>query len=270
MSSQEAVNMEIWQRLFNPTLYLDQTETPLEIDRLQVERFYQPLAERLIAKSAGHIRLMVAVAGPPGSGKSAFAAILRVVTDSIAGQELTVVVGLDGWHFPNGYLESHSIAREGKQVSLRRIKGAPESFDAEAAYACFYAIRQGGEVNYPVYSRSLHDPLPGAGCVLNSHAIVIVEGNYLLLDETPWRKFRELFDSCVFLKIDPAAVEADLIERHRRGGKSSEAIQHQVYEVDLPDARRVLSGLSRAEIIIHKSNPRLIERIEYLDKEPIS
>ena len=43
-----------------------------------------------------------------------------------------------------------------------------------------------------------------------------------------------------------------------------------MYEVDLPDARRVLSGLSGAEIIIHKSNPRLIERIEYLDKELFS
>jgi len=261
--------MDIWQRISTSTLYLDQTETPLEVDRLQVEQFYRPLAEHLIARSAGRSRLMVAVAGPPGSGKSAFAAILRVVIDSIAGQELAVVVGLDGWHFPNGYLESHSIVRKVKRVSLRSIKGAPESFDAESAYACLSSIRQGGQVNYPVYSRSLHDPLPGAGRVLIEHRIVIVEGNYLLLDEIPWRRFRQLFDIHVFIKIDPAAVEADLIERHRRGGKSSEAIQHQVYEVDLPDARRVLSGFSGAGIIIYKSNPRLIERVEYLDKGSI-
>jgi pantothenate kinase len=81
------------------------------LDRQEVMDFYQPLARCVLERRQPGQREIVAVAGPPGSGKSAFAAVLTAVLDALAGEKLAALVGLDGWHFPNAYLDSHTIRR---------------------------------------------------------------------------------------------------------------------------------------------------------------
>ena len=153
----------------------------------------------------------------------------------MAEAELACVVGMDGWHYPNAYLESHFVEREGKQVSLRSIKGSPETFDAQAMLCCLALIQQGGAVHFPVYSRQSHDPLPDEGLVTESQRIVIVEGNYLFLEEAPWNTVRSLFWLQVFLKSSLEAIKTSLEERHRRGGKQSDWIDQHLRQVDLPN-----------------------------------
>lgn len=257
--------MKVWERLTENTIYLDETDTVLEIDRAQVEQFYLPLAERTIAELAENQRLLVGVAGPPGCGKSAFTALLKAVINGKVGEDLACVVGMDGWHYPNAYLDTHFIERDGQQVALRSIKGSPGTFDAQAMLRCLALIRQGGAVRFPVYSRQSHDPLPEAGLVRESQRIVIVEGNYLFLDETPWDAFRSLFGLQVFLKASLEAIKVSLEERHRRGGKQPDWIDQHLRQVDLPNARRVLSSLSPGMIVVHKQEVRTIQYIEGLD-----
>jgi pantothenate kinase len=242
--------VKFWERLTENKLYLDETDKVLEIDRSQV-------AEKQ--------RLLVGVAGPPGCGKSAFAGLLKAVINGKAGEDLACVVGMDGWHYPNAILESRFVEREGQQVSLRSIKGSPETFDAQAMLRCLALIRQGGEVHFPVYSRQAHDPLPEAGLVRENQRIVIVEGNYLFLDQPPWDAFRSLFGLQVFLKASLKAIRASLEERHRRGGKPPDWIDRHLCQVDLPNAQRVLSSLSPGMIVVHKEEARTIQYIEGLD-----
>lgn len=254
----------VWKRLTRTRLFLDQTDTPLDIDRAQVEQFYQPLASTLLSACSPVPRLVVAVAGPPGSGKTAFATILVALINAEAGVDAAVLIELDGWHYRNDYLSSHTIDRGGQQVSLRDIKGAPETFDVSAAYGCLLEVRQGGRISFPVYSRRLHEPVAGGGYVDVSHKIVVVEGNYLLLDEAPWRRFRELFDVRIFVSASLDTLIASLGERHRRGGKTPETITRHVHEVDLPNARRVAPSAAYAHVLVHKANDRSIERLEWL------
>jgi pantothenate kinase len=244
-------------------LFLDQTRTRLKLERTQVERFYYPLATRLLAGYEAAPRTIVAVAGPPGSGKTAFAAILVGVLNAEAEAEVTALVGLDGWHYPNYYLKTHFHHRGAGRVSLRAIKGAPESFDARAAYEGLAHIRREEQVTFPVYSRQLHEPVPAGGTVEPWHQIVVAEGNYLLLDEDPWRRFLELFDLRVFISASPEILVANLQERHRRGGKTPETIERHMREVDLPNARRVAPSMAHAHLVVHKADGRRIDRIEW-------
>jgi pantothenate kinase len=205
---------------------------------------------------------MVAVAGPPGSGKTAFATILVAVLNAEADDKVAALVGLDGWHYPNAYLASHFIERKGEPIPLQSIKGAPETFDVTAAFDCLSRIRQGGRVSFPVYSRTLHEPIPSGGTIESSHRIVVVEGNYLLLDEEPWRRFCQLFDVRVFISASLETLVDSLMGRHLRGGKRRSAAERQVHEVDLANAERVGPSVLHAQVLVHKADARFIERVD--------
>jgi len=253
----------VWERLARSSLFLDQTDARLEVDRTQVEKVYHPLASSLLARFSEALRLMVAVAGPPGAGKTAFATLLVAVVNAEADREVAALVGLDGWHYANAYLETHFIERGGQRIALREIKGAPETFDAAAAYDCLALMRQGGRVSYPVYSRRLHEPVPGGGDVRSSHKVVVVEGNYLLLDEEPWQRFQVLFDVGIFISAPQETLIASLTERHRRGGKTPEVTARHIRAVDLPNAVRVASSVDQAQVVVYKTDARTIDRVEW-------
>jgi pantothenate kinase len=253
----------VWERLTATELHLDQTDMRLEVDRTQVERFYYPLAVTLLSRRTSPFRLMTAVAGPPGSAKTAFATILVAVVNAEADEEVAVLVGLDGWHYPNDYLATHFVDRGGERIPLRSIKGAPETFDAVGAGRCLAEIRRGRSVNFPVYSRRLHEPIPGRGSIDSRHKIVVVEGNYLLMDEGPWRRIRDLFDVRVFISAPREMLVASLTERHQRGGKTPDAAARHIDAVDIPNARRVGLSLSDAQVLVHKADARRIDRIEW-------
>ena len=253
---------ETWQRLSHSHFYLDRSDTRLELDYSQVEQFYFPLAQRLLDSLKPDARLLVSVAGIPGSGKTAFSTLLTGLLNTHLGEDIAVLVGQDGWHYPNTYLDSHSLRLAGEEVSLRSIKGAPESYDIAAALAFLSAIRQGEDVSFPVYDRTLHDPVPNVGRILKSQRIVIVEGNYWLLDEDPWRSFYPLFDLHIFLSADTATLVDGLRQRHLKGGKPPQTVEEHIRRVDLANAARILQHLLPPDIIVHKADSFRISRIE--------
>jgi pantothenate kinase len=206
---------------------------------------------------------MTAVAGPPGSGKTAFATILVAVVNAEAGEDVAVLVGLDGWHYPNDYLATHYVDRGGERIPLQSIKGAPETFDAAGASRCLSEVRGGRHVSFPVYSRRLHEPISGRGSVDSRHKIVVVEGNYLLMDEGRWRRVRELFDVRIFISAPREILVASLTERHQRGGKTPDATARHISAVDIPNAGRVGPSLAYAQVLVYKADARRVDRIEW-------
>lgn len=255
---------ELWRRVKQNNLTLDQTACLLELEAEEVERFYRPLGEGLLEQLRTNRRVMAVVAGPPGSGKSAFAVTLGAVIDGLADEDISAIIGLDGWHYPNEYLDSHFIVQGGRTIPLRAVKGAPETFDLAGARACLERIRSGGEASYPVYSRAIHDPLPLCGQVTEKQRVVLVEGNYWLLDLPAWREMRALFDLRIFLTADAETLLAGLRERHQRGGKSAKAAARQVESVDMPNAALVLNHSTGAQVVVHKVDSRRISRVEFV------
>lgn len=253
---------ELWEALSRTRLYLDQTQKPLEFDREEIERFYLPLAQEILARLPHGRREIVVVAGPPGSGKSAFASTLVEVLRQLTGRDTAVLVGLDGWHFSNHYLESHTILWKGETLPLRKLKGSPETYDQEQILAFLNQLQSNAPASYPVYSRELHDPIPAAGSIRPDQEVVVLEGNYWLLDEPPWDRLPALYDLSIFLTAAPETLIPGLRERHLRGGKDPAVVEAHLYAVDLPNIERVLRHSVPADVVVHKADGRRILKME--------
>jgi pantothenate kinase len=168
-------------------------------------------------------RRLVAIAGAPGSGKSTLAA------DLVASQPGAVLVPMDGFHLDNRLLD-----RDG----LRPHKGAAETFDAEGFVALIRRLKQGGAVVYPVFDRDRDLAVAGAGRVEAQTGLVVVEGNYLLLDRAPWNELAGLWDLSVMLDVPAGELRRRLTERWQGLGRSpAEVLAH--LENDLANAETV-------------------------------
>jgi hypothetical protein len=237
--------------------------TPLEIDPAEIARFYAPLADHLIQKAAGNPRIIIGIAGPPGSGKTAFASLLAAVINVKIGQEAAVSVGLDGWHYPNSYLDTNWVTRDGVSIPMRQVKGAPETYDTASALVFLRAARQGDTLPYPQYSRALHDPIPSGGSLTLQHRLIIVEGNYLLLNAPGWQEFHPLFDISIFINAPRADLVTALRARHIRGGKDPDAADKHLQFSDLPNLDLILSLSKPADILVNKTDSCRIEQVIY-------
>lgn len=180
-------------------------------------------------------RFLFGLAGPPGSGKSTLAA-------SLAAELSAPVVAMDGFHLSN------EVLRERGQLG---VKGAPETFDAVGFVDLVRRLRGTvGVVECPTFDRTIDDPTPHGLRLGPEHTVVIVEGNYLLLDETPWCELSSALDAIAYLEVPDDVRMRRLIDRHVRFGRDrSEAVEF-VRRSDAANARRVERCRSRAAVII--------------------
>jgi pantothenate kinase len=168
-------------------------------------------------------RYVVFIAAPPGCGKTVLAGFLEYLSRSTPGITPLQAIGMDGFHYPQAYLQAHKTVRDKETVSLLSIKGAPETFDTSLLYDHLKRLQE-DQLFWPGYSRRTHDPVPDAITVREK--IVLVEGNYLLLNREPWKRMKELCDYSVFLQEDAEVLKERLIARKTAGGmKPADAIQ---------------------------------------------
>ncbi len=215
----------------------------LEVNGLRVaarisgaaEDALRPLVDRLFQEKARRRGPLVAfLAGPPGSGKSTLSLILeRLAAERAPG--LVQALPMDGYHHTAAYIAGHTVLRGGELLPMARLKGSPESFDAEGLEA---AIRGLGGVGarWNGYDRRTHDVAPGAIPVTGE--ILLVEGNWLLLDESGFSDLAGLCDISISLSAEEELLRDRLIDRKRRGGASLEAAIAHYEACDRPNILR--------------------------------
>lgn len=182
-------------------------------------------------------RVIVALAGPPASGKSTLAAALR---DSMLN---AAVLGMDAFHFDNQVLASRG--------DLGR-KGAPHTFDVDGYAHCLRRLRS--EPTHPIaipeFDRSLELTRHAAAIVSPQQNVVITEGNYLLLDRDPWTALAPLFDLTVWLDVAWSTIEERISERWLGHGLSAEDAARRLATNDGPNARLVQNSSRLADVVI--------------------
>ncbi|GEP33944.1 nucleoside/nucleotide kinase family protein [Nocardioides szechwanensis] len=178
---------------------------------------------------------MLGITGAPGAGKSTLAALL-------GARRRATVVPMDGFH-----LADVELVRRG----LRDRKGAPETFDAEG-YAALLARVRGREplVMAPSFERGLEQPLAGALPIRGDAALVVTEGNYLLLEDGAWPRVREQLDTVWHVVTDEALRLERLVARHVAFGKSPAEARAWVERVDQPNAVLIEAAASRADLVL--------------------
>jgi pantothenate kinase len=193
--------------------------------------------ERAVAIAARG-RSLLGIAGSPGSGKSTLSSLV------VAAVESSAVVPMDGFHLLN-----EELVRLGR----RDRKGAPDTFDVAGYVALLRRLRSqppNEVVTAPRYDRAASAPVPDATVVEPDVALVIAEGNYLLLDDRPWDAVRLLLDEVWFVDIDDAVRIPRLIDRHIEFGKSPEAAREWVMRSDESNAALVAASRARADVVV--------------------
>ena len=188
----------------------------------------------LAAPAPGTGRRLVAIAGAPGSGKSTLAESLA---DRLNERRpgLAALLPMDGYHFDDIVLD---------QLGRKAHKGAPDTFDVDGFDHMLARLRARDEavVAVPVFDRSIEIARAGARLIPQSVDLIVVEGNYLLLDALPWRKLRRHFDLSLFVDVPEAVLRDRLIRRWQSYDLPPDVVTTKVEENDLPNARAVIAG----------------------------
>lgn len=193
------------------------------------------LAEWIRRRAGGRRRFLFGITGSPGSGKSTLAAWL-------ARSLSAPIVPMDGFH-----LDNHTLDERG----LRHLKGAPDTFDAGGFVEAVGLLRVADtDVLVPDFDREADESRADAIRVAREERIVIVEGNYLLLDSRPWSSLRDLLDTVAHLDLDVDRRVERLVARHVAFGRSVDEAVRFVEESDERNAALVEATRHRADIVI--------------------
>ena len=185
------------------------------------------LAEHVLEQDSD--RYLVGITGAPGSGKSTLSSELARRLN--AQGRKTVVVPMDGFHLDNAILDARG---------MRARKGAPETFDAPGFLRLIRALKTGDEVFGPVFDRTRDIAIAGAVAVPGTAKVVIVEGNYLMFDEAPWRDLADLWDMSARVNVPMPELRARLIQRWLSLNHSSAVATRRAEGNDIPNAQRVI------------------------------
>ncbi|KHE91821.1 MAG: hypothetical protein K8F52_03005 [Candidatus Scalindua rubra] len=200
-----------------------------------------------LSKATDKDRYFLGITGCPASGKSMLAESLSDEINFRTGDDLAAVVPMDGFHLLNSIL---------KERRLTKVKGSPETFDADSFVELINRLHEFPDqsIMCPAYDRKIHDPVENSITVKPCNRLIIVEGNYLLLNIAPWNIIRTKMNEVWYIDTPLKTVKERLLHRHIAGGSSKDEAERKVTSVDLPNAELVKKTLLFADKIVNLNN----------------
>jgi len=229
-------------------------EIRAEFQERDRDGIFIPLLRTLTALQREKQRRIVAfLAAPPAAGKSTLCLYLEKLSREIADLIPVQSVGIDGFHYTNAYLRNHFTNRDGETIPLSKIKGAPESYDVQKLAMCL----ADPNAKWPVYDRRLHEPVEDMLEIRES--ILILEGNWLLLNEAPWNSLT--CDYSIFWAADDPSQLERVVRRKIMGGFDEAEARAFVLQNDLPNIRRCMENSRRGDLNIARAQNGFMEVI---------
>lgn len=230
-------------------LFVNGFETTINFNPYEVEEIHRPIISLLTELyRKKNQRILCLYAAPPGTGKSTSTALWEVLSKECKSFDEVQTLSIDGFHYPNQYLSSHSIVKSGEEISLISIKGAPETYDVILLEEQVRKISNGKKVKWPYYDRNIHNPIDNAVEVVAP--IIVVEGNWVLLKEEGWSRLKDYANFSVYHDAEEHMLRNRLIERKVRGGVSIQEAEMHYKHSDSLNIKRVRENHLEADATI--------------------
>lgn len=200
------------------------------------------LADEIVTRTGNRDRCIVAVAGAPGSGKSTTCETLQLELEKRLSTSVPIAP-MDGFHFDNEILHERGLYAR---------KGAPQTFDVDGLSGILARLSAtpATDVLVPVFDREYDLSRACARVIDAKSRVVLVEGNYLLLNASPWSDLRHYFDVTVMLQCDAAELRERLMNRWRDLDYPEAEASAKVEQNDMPNAETVIAQSIAADICL--------------------
>ena len=200
-------------------------------------------------------------------GKSALAKVVAEGLNNIHNEQapacasipIATSVPMDGYHLSRAQLSAMP-----DPTAAHRRRGAAFTFDDKAFLELVRKLRnpllpESKTVYAPSFDHAIKDPIADDIPIHPTSRVVILEGNYLSLNQGLWKEAAELMDELWFVEVDFETARKRLVVRHVAAGiaKDEEEASDRADEIDLVNGRQIVDQrLEVQEIVVSKEDKR--------------
>ena len=221
---------------------------------------------------------IIGISGSVAVGKSTTSRLLQILLSRIFPEASVELVTTDGFLYPNSILNERNI--------LNR-KGFPESYDMESLLDFLDQLKNGQDVDIPVYSHEIYDIVPHQKQRVQAADFIIVEGiNVFQTPQNSRLYITDFFDFSIYVDAAVEDIESWYLDRFlkllsfaqddpnnyyyrftQQPISEVKDFAHQVWtSINLINLQNYIEPTrNRAEVILHKSKNHEIDEI-YLKK----
>lgn len=164
---------------------------------------------------------------------------------------------MDGYHLSRAQLSAMP-----DPTLAHRCRGAAFTFDDKAFLELVKQLRkpllpESKTIYAPSFDHAIKDPVADDIPVHPASRVVILEGNYLSLNQGLWKEAAELMDDLWFVDVDFETARRRLVVRHVAAGivKDEEEGGIRADEIDLVNGRQIVDQrLEVREVIFSKED----------------
>jgi len=206
---------------------------------IEIQGLESALERLLLLSQNSNGRVIVGLVGKPGAGKSTLSSYLLKKLP----KETTTLVPMDGFHLSN--LQLKLLGRSDR-------KGAPDTFDSYGFLNLLQRIKMSTdeEIYFPIFHREMEESIASEGVIHPYTSLILVEGNYLLLDSDGWSGVAKTLTESWFIDVDNDRRMARLVARHIKFGKSPEEAHTWAHGSDQYNSNLIELTRKNADVVV--------------------